>query len=205
MNAQESSIASVSSITEFLNANGIASFTFKESATILVKLILVMPATNALSERSQSALRRINNYLRSTMTQKRMKTLMLMSVYKGDADNLNLIDVTNDFYTGNSHRLSKFGHFSEVDQSWAKPHFMDTHVIRTTHSCGQFALSLGKESPYIFSKFNPLNTRFDCLDFHDSRHDLGEISAHNSRALSISNLFLQACSHKSSKPWQNGK
>ena len=117
MNAQESSIASVSSITEFLNANGIASFTFKESATILVKLILVMPATNALSERSQSALRRINNYLRSTMTQKRMKTLMLMSVYKGDADNLNLIDVTNDFYTGNSHRLSKFGHFSEVDQS----------------------------------------------------------------------------------------
>ena len=23
---------------------------------------------------------------------------------------------------------------------------------------GQFALSLGKESPFIFSKFNPLNT-----------------------------------------------
>ena len=26
------------------------------------------------------------------------------------------------------------------------------------HYYGQFALSLGKESPYIFSKFNPVNT-----------------------------------------------
>ena len=31
------------------------------------------------------------------------------------ADNLNLIDVANDFYTGGSHRLTKFGHFSELD------------------------------------------------------------------------------------------
>ena len=36
---------------------------------------------------------------------------------------------------------------------------MDTCFIRTTHYYGgQFALSLGKESPYNFSKFNPLNT-----------------------------------------------
>ena len=62
MHGQESFIASVSS-------NGIASFS--EAATVLVKLVLVMPAINALSERSYSALRRIKNYLRSTMTQKR--------------------------------------------------------------------------------------------------------------------------------------
>ena len=29
------------------------------------------------------------------------------------------------------------------------------HLIRTLHFYGQFALSLGKESPYIVSKFNP--------------------------------------------------
>ena len=39
-----------------------------------------------------------------------------------------------------------------------KPHFTDTHSIRTLHFYRQFALSLGKESPYIFSKVNPLNT-----------------------------------------------
>ena len=79
MHAQESSIASVSSIMEFLYANGPA--LFRETATGLVKLILVMLATNTLSEKwFTSALRRIDNYLRSTMTQKR-----LMSVYKEDA------------------------------------------------------------------------------------------------------------------------
>ena len=31
-------------------------------------------------------------------------------------------------------------------------------LIRTPHYYGQLALSLEKENPYIFSKFNPLNT-----------------------------------------------
>ena len=39
-----------------------------------------------------------------------------------------------------------------------KPRFTDIRLIRTLHCYGQFALSLGKESPYIFLKFNPLNT-----------------------------------------------
>ena len=39
-----------------------------------------------------------------------------------------------------------------------KPRFTDTRLIRTPHYYGQFALSLGKESPYIFFKFDPLNT-----------------------------------------------
>ena len=64
---QQISIASVSSIIEFLNTNGPVSF--GDTATVLVKLILVMLATNSLSERSFSALRRIKNYLRSIMTQ----------------------------------------------------------------------------------------------------------------------------------------
>ena len=34
----------------------------------------------------------------------------------------------------------------------------DPRSKRTLHYYGQFALSLGKESPYILFKFNPLNT-----------------------------------------------
>ena len=41
---------------------------------LLMKLILVMPATNATSERSFSALRRIKTYLRSTMKQERLNS-----------------------------------------------------------------------------------------------------------------------------------
>ena len=54
MYARESAIASASSIKEFLKANGTASFSETATCTVLVKLILVMPATNALSERSFS-------------------------------------------------------------------------------------------------------------------------------------------------------
>ena len=39
-----------------------------------------------------------------------------------------------------------------------KPPFKGTHSIRTPHYHGQFALSLGKENPCVFSKFNLLNT-----------------------------------------------
>ena len=48
--------------------------------------------------------------------------------------------VTNRFYSSR-----------ELLWNTVKPRFTDTHFY------GQFSLSLGKESPYTFSKFNPLN------------------------------------------------
>ena len=48
----------------------------------VVKLILIMPASNATSERSFSALRRVKSYLRSTMCQQRLNNLMVLHVYK---------------------------------------------------------------------------------------------------------------------------
>ena len=42
--------------------------------------------------------------------------------------------------------------------SSVKPLFTDTRLILTPHYYRQFELSLGKESPYVFSTFNPLNT-----------------------------------------------
>ena len=44
-----------------------------------------------------------------------------------------------------------------------KSRFTDTYLIRTPRHYGQFALSLGKESRYIFSKFDPLNTNTPLL------------------------------------------
>ena len=43
-------------------------------------------------------------------------------------------------------------------QSNAETLLLDTGLILTPHYYRQFALSLGKETPHIFSKFNPLNT-----------------------------------------------
>ena len=43
-----------------------------------MKIILVMPASNSTSERSFSALRRFKNYLRSTMPQQRLNSLLVL-------------------------------------------------------------------------------------------------------------------------------
>lgn len=77
----------------------------------LVQLILVMPATNASSERSFSALRREKNYLRSTMTQERLNYLMLLHVHKEKTDSLDLKEVLNEFVGCSEHRCNIFAKF----------------------------------------------------------------------------------------------
>ena len=78
---------------------------------LLMKLILVMPATNATSERSFSALRRIKTYLRSTMKQERLNSLMVLHVHKDLIDALDLSQVANEFVEGNNTRKQRFGKF----------------------------------------------------------------------------------------------
>ena len=61
---------------------------------------------------------------------------------------------------------AEYGHLIYITDSllcpWGKNtltfSLKSTHLIRTSHYYGQFAVSLGKENPYIFSKVNPLNT-----------------------------------------------
>lgn len=78
---------------------------------VVVQLILVMPATNASSERSFSALRRVKTYLRSTMGQQRLNNLMVLHVHKDRCDSLRLKEVVNDFVADSEHRLRIFGKF----------------------------------------------------------------------------------------------
>ena len=79
---------------------------------ILVKLILVMPATNAVSERSFSALRRIKTFLRATMHhQQRLNSLMILNVHQDKTDSLNVMSIANQFVANNEQRLAIFGKF----------------------------------------------------------------------------------------------
>ena len=74
-----------------------------------------MPATNAVSERSFSTLRRIKTYLRSTMSQQRLNNLMLLAVHQSLTDKLDLIQVANEFVEQSEHRLAIFGKFQKSD------------------------------------------------------------------------------------------
>jgi len=77
----------------------------------VAKLLLVMPATNAFSKHSFSAMRRIKTYLRSTMGQERLNHLMLLHLHKDKLDDLDLVYIANEFVKGSDHRLSFFGKF----------------------------------------------------------------------------------------------
>ena len=81
-----------------------------EICTVL-KFIQVVPATNAVSERSASALRRVKSYLRSTISQSRLNNLMLLHIHKDRTDKLDLKACSNEFVTGNNHRMKNIQQF----------------------------------------------------------------------------------------------
>ena len=75
-----------------------------------------MSATNAESECSFSAVRRVESYLWSTMSQQHLNHLMVLHVHKDYTKKLVLVDVANDFISGNEHRTQVFGmEFKKTD------------------------------------------------------------------------------------------
>ncbi len=64
------------------------------------KLLLVMPATNAVSERTFSALKRVKTYLCSTTGEGRLNDLLLLHVHKELADGIDMVEVANLFVCG---------------------------------------------------------------------------------------------------------
>ena len=80
----------------------------------LLKLIIVMPATNAVSERSFIAMRRLKTYMRTKMSMARLNYLMVLHVHKPRTDSLDVIEVANNF-AETEHRQSAFTKFSQRD------------------------------------------------------------------------------------------
>ena len=77
----------------------------------LLRLYLTLPVTSSTSERAFSTLRRLLNYLRSTMTEKRLNNCLLLHVHKDLTDSLNLHDIAVQFINANDERIKYFGSF----------------------------------------------------------------------------------------------
>ena len=108
---KENTNPTVFDITEYIKTLSPAKKQFLSEVCTVVKLILVMPATNSTSELSFSALRRIKTYLCSTMSQDRLNHLMTLHVHKELTDALDLKAVATEFIHGSKHRLHIFGEF----------------------------------------------------------------------------------------------
>ena len=110
---------------------------FLSEVISIIKLILLAPATNAMSERSFSAFRRLKTYLRSTMGDKRLESLMLLHILKDLTDLLNLVDVSSQFIEKSERRKKIFEHFTILDIQKAKTFAsVATQTYKNILKCG---------------------------------------------------------------------
>ena len=72
---------------------------------ILDKLMLVMPATNAVSERSFPVLNRVKPHLRSTSVEAKLNHLMFLHVHKELTDAMDMHVGGHQFVMGDKQRL----------------------------------------------------------------------------------------------------
>ena len=70
----------------------------------MIKYYLVCPASTANAERSFILLRRLKTYLRSTMTQTRINSLLILSTYEEELDLLDMKKLLNEFTSQNEVR-----------------------------------------------------------------------------------------------------
>ena len=81
----------------------------------LGKLLLVIPASNAVGERSFSALRRGKTYLNSTTGDSRLHHHMILHVHNDGADAPTLLVVAHDFEGKKENRKQLLGKFFAND------------------------------------------------------------------------------------------
>ena len=67
----------------------------------VAKLILVLPATNATSERTFSLMKLIKIFPRSTIKQSRLNYLMILSAYKDQLNQLDVVKVASSIIEKN--------------------------------------------------------------------------------------------------------
>ena len=82
-------------LLEWLRAKGLQ--TIYPNVDIALRMCVCTPASNCSGERSFSCLRRVKNYLRTTMTEQRLNDLALLNIEADFLRKLDCEDLINDF------------------------------------------------------------------------------------------------------------
>ena len=77
----------------------------------ILQLLIIMPVTNATSERSFNVLRRVKSYLRTTMLEQQLNSLLILQIDKESTEKLDIRYVAIDFIGASEHRLRIYGKF----------------------------------------------------------------------------------------------
>ena len=81
----------------------------------ICKLLIINPATSATPESTFSSGRNIKTWQRSTTKAKRYNSLSLLYIYKELTDQIDIVDVGNEFVEKYEERKNIFGKFSKED------------------------------------------------------------------------------------------
>ena len=103
-------VTSINTICDIFNSCTFAKTMLCEVHKIM-KIYLTVPVTSATAERSFSTLRRVKNYLRTTMTEKRLNHLILLHSHKHRTDEVSVVEVAKEFSLRNDRRKEFFGNF----------------------------------------------------------------------------------------------
>lgn len=83
-----------------------------EQVEALVRLLLVVPASSCEAERSFSTLRRLKTWLRATMSQERLNSVVVCHVHRDKVDELDRPNLCQQFIAGSETRKHTFGSFA---------------------------------------------------------------------------------------------
>jgi len=106
-----SKVTSIRTICEAMNTQAVYKSMLSEVHNIL-RLYMTVPITSATSERSFSALKVVNTYLRSSMSEKRLNNCFILHVHKEITDSCDMVAIAQEFIAVNTERRKFFGVFS---------------------------------------------------------------------------------------------
>ncbi|XP_054283575.1 zinc finger MYM-type protein 1-like [Macrosteles quadrilineatus] len=106
-------VKSVRDLVVTLNSEPQENKRFLSEVVKVVKLLLVLPASAATAERTFSCLRRLKTWLRSTMTQKRLNHLAILSVHRDIAKSIDDKHIARMFVNRVESRCAVFGNFKD--------------------------------------------------------------------------------------------
>ncbi len=90
-------VTSVDTICTAMNKNNGVLKDMLPSVHKLLRLMCTISITSATSERTFSTMKRINTYLRSSMTEKHLNNCLLLNAHKELTENLDLILIAEEF------------------------------------------------------------------------------------------------------------
>lgn len=88
---------SLKEILKFLRCNSLEDV--YPNLDIALRISLCIPATNCAGERSFSCLRRVKNYLRTSISERRLNSLSLLCIEANTTKALSYEDIINEFAT----------------------------------------------------------------------------------------------------------